>query len=81
MNFVTNDTWTDVQLLSTYTLAHTFAHTTPMRPVRAFTRMGAWVRVRCTCYRTTATQFAKTSEKNENGETERWIGRKYSCVL
>ena len=67
---------TNIRLLSNYILAYTFAYTAPMCPVRAFTRMGAWARVRCTWYRTTVTHFAKISEKNENGEKQRLIGEK-----
>ena len=33
------------KLFTGYILAHAFAHTAPMRPVRAFTRMGPWARV------------------------------------
>ena len=71
-----------VRLLSKYIPAHTIAHTAPMRPVRAFTRMGAWARVGCTCYRTTATPFCKKlQKKNETGDKQWLIGRKATAFL
>ena len=55
-----------------YILAHAFAHTASMHPVRAFTRMGAWARISET--------DGSLSDKVAKDKTSRWKARMRQCV-